>query len=184
MATFNYTAGAGDCWGSQLGAFFATGAFLVFGDTASGGGANSNAWIPFAVNLTKGRVLVSATLKVIASASLSATTCKVRVGCEDADNPSTPSGYVDLLARTTTTAYVEDNNVAAWTAGTEYTFDVTAAVQEVLDRAGWAIGNTLAVILADNGSTDDVGRQIASSENTSYAEAILTVVTRYGGQVI
>ena len=184
MATFNYTAGAGDCWGSQLGAFFATGTFVAFGDSASGGGANSNAWIPFVVNLTQGRVLVSATLKVIASENKSGTTCKVRVGCEDADNPSTPISYSDLLARTMTTAYVDNNNVAAWTAGTEYSFDVTAAVQEVLDRAGWAIGNTLAVILADNGSFNDITRNFASSENTSYAEAILTVVTRYGGQVI
>jgi len=184
MTTFNYTTTTDDCYGGVSGsAFYNALNTIAIGDIGATG-SNAKAWIPFVVNLKQGRVLVSATLRVVASVNKSDTTCKVLVGCEDADNPAAPTSWAELDARGLTTAYLTDNNVAAWTAGTEYTFDITTAVQEVLDRAGWAAGNTLAVLIHDNGSTDDINRQFASSENATYAEAILTVVTRSGGQVI
>jgi hypothetical protein len=80
-----------------------------------------------------------------------------------------------LNARTLTTAY-NNATLAAYTLGTEYTYDVTTAVQEVLDRAGFIAGNTLAILVHDNGSSANQLRNWASYENTTYTEPILQIV--------
>jgi hypothetical protein len=146
--------------------------------------ATTRAWIPFVVNIPNAVDITSAIFKVRAENNYSGTTVKIKIGCEAADNPSAPTNKTTLYARTMTTAYLTNNNVSAWTAGTEYSFDVTTAVQEVLDGAGWASGNTMAILIFDNGSSTDVSRVFASEENVSYAQAILEIEYVYGGNVI
>jgi hypothetical protein len=113
----------------------------------------------------------------------SGATCKILVGCDDADTSATPTTWANLSGKTMTTARVTNNNVAAWTAGTEYTFDVTTAVQEVLDRAGFSAGNVVGIVIYDNGSSANALRSIASYEHATYTEPIL-VIDSGGGQYI
>ena len=153
-------------------------------DFGKAGTASKNCWLPFTVALGKHIPIVSATLKLVAKDNGSNTTVKIKVGCEAADNPSDPTTIADAASRTLTTAYLTNNNVAAWTAGTEYTFDITTAVQEILNRAGWASGNKLGVMILDNGSSDGAARSFAALEHASYAEAKLEIVYYNGGQVI
>lgn len=183
MATVNISTGTGDCQGDSSGTFSSTGTTLAIGST-SADGRTTKAWMPFTVNIGKGIYVASATLRVIAAVSRSATTVKIKVGCEAADSPSTPTTWADLNGRTLSTAFTTDNNVVAMTAGTEYTWSVTSAVQEILNRAGWASGNTMAILIQDNGSTADVVRTLAANENVSYTEPILQIVTSAGTQVI
>ncbi|WP_156666217.1 hypothetical protein [Rhodococcus sp. HS-D2] len=56
-----------------------------------------------------------------------------------------------------TSSYVDhDRVVASWTVGDTIhsKFDVTSIVQEIINRPGWASGNSLAVLAVNNGSAD------------------------------
>ena len=182
MATLDINTTSGDCRGDSGGGFSATGANIEIGSNTAGG-QTCRAWFPFTVTLWKSLIITSATFKVRAVGGAN-TTCKIKVGCEAADNPSTPTTKTDLYNRTLSTAYLTNNSVPAWTGGNEYTFDITTSVQEILDRSGWSSGNTMAVLIHDNGSTADASRIIAAEEHATYAPAILSIEYVAGGQFI
>lgn len=173
MAILTISTNAGDCAGNSSGGFSATGTSIEIGSN-SAGGQSCRAWLPFVVNLNK-LTLNSAVVKFRASLNTSNVTCKIKIGCEAADNPAAPTTYAQLYARTLTSAYTTDNNVASWTAGNEYVWNITTACQEILNRAGWVSGNTLAVLIDNNGSTADASRVFAAYEHATYSEAILVI---------
>ena len=137
-------------------------------------------WLPFVVNLPKNERITTATLKIYANESLSGATCKCLFGCEAADSPAAPTNWATLNARVMTTAYTTDNNVSSETAGALYSWDITTAVQEILNRAGWVANNTLAILMHDNGSSSMAYRGLANA-NSAYTDPVLEVV--YGGAV-
>lgn len=128
-------------------------------------------WIPFTVNLPR-MTIISATLAWVASTNKSGTIA-FDIGCEAADNPTVPLTGSNLMSRVQTTAKTNVSPVS-YVAGTTYSYDITTAVQEVLNRSGWAYGNTLAVLVV--GSVDAHGRLIATVENATYTEPQLTIV--------
>jgi hypothetical protein len=77
-----------------------------------------------------------------------------------------------------TTAFSEITPVN-YVQGTQYSYDVTAAVQEIVNRAGWAAGNTLAILVTDVVQGNTNRRQIATFESDSFAEPTLTIVAPY-----
>ena len=112
---------------------------------------------------------------LVASTSLSGTTCSVRIKCEDSDDAVQITSGTDHNGRTSTTAY-SDWTVPVMTAGTEYELaDFTTALQEVIDRAGWTSGNAIHVFISNNASSYNGVRLVSSLENTSYTEAELIV---------
>jgi len=169
---YSINAGAGDCWGDAHGNFVTNGTFLWVGGTPDIDG-DPRTWIPFTVPLPR-ITIVSATLKWRATQTRSEGV-SVSICCEAADNPSTPGSNADIFGRVLTTARL-NTSLAAYTTGDEYSYNVAAPVQEVLSRAGWVAGNTLAILVKDNGTSSDNRRQVASVENTSYAQAILEIV--------
>lgn len=175
MATITLSGLVGDCWGTPNGFFYQGTTTLFLGHDNGVGNVNrSTVWIPFTLNLPQGKQITSATLKMVCTQSR-AEAISVRVGCEDADNPSTPVDDSDILARVQTSAY-STWNFASSTAGVEYTKGITTAVQEVLDRPGWASGNTLAVLIKNVVSDATADRVLmASYENTTYTEPILVI---------
>jgi len=71
---------------------------------------------------------------------------------EDADDPITFSTFGDYDFRVRTTAYVSWSP-AAWVADTDYnSSDLSAVVQEIVNRPGWASGNALALFLVPEGN--------------------------------
>lgn len=86
---------------------------------------------------------------------------RVNVYCEDADNPSPPTTNTDLYNRVRTSA-VADWFVQNTTAPTyDYqheTPNFAASLQEVIDRAGWARNNRIAV-LAQHASGSSIGNE-------------------------
>ena len=183
MTTLAISTSSNDCSGDTLPSFSNSSTGLPIGNI-SAGDQPTKVWIPFVVPINRGVDIVSATLRVIAASSESGETVTVKVGCEAEDNPSAPGSWASLNGRTMTTAYTTVASVPSWMAGTEYTFDVTDAVQEILNRAGFANGNTIAILIHDNGSTPDKARTISADENTSYAAAILEIVYSGEQQVI
>ena len=165
--------GSGDCQGATNGTFSNTGTSMYVGNL-SASDYPCKAWMPFTIDLPKDRLIETATLKLRASSSYSSGTVTLRVGCENADNPSGPTTWSDLNGRSLTslyTVFVPGNT----TAGSEYTANITNAVQQILERAGWSANNTLAVLVHDNGSDLNIVREFATEENTSYVQAKLVI---------
>ena len=72
----------------------------------------------------------------------------------------------DISTRTTTTASVDWRPVPAWeeVGETYQTPDLSAVVQEIVDRNGWSSGNPLAFIITGSGSRAAVSYDGAASE--------------------
>jgi len=176
MTTLTINAGSGDCYcGMVRDDIDTTGTIAYIGKGGADPQDFRRAWFPFAnVTIPKSTVITSATLKMVANANGGAAN-STKVGCEAADNPSDPATAADLRARTLSSAYTLDA-FSPWVTGTQYSLDITTAVQEILNRAGWVSGNKLAVMTTDNGSSDDGLRGIATVEDATYSEAILEIV--------
>ena len=182
MTTVNISTATGDLYGRAVGPVLDnSGGTIELGKIASD---PCKAWIPFVVPLLNSTVLVSATLKLVANTSRSGTTGKLRFGCVAVDDASAPGTWAALNALTMTTAYTDDDSVAAQTAGVEYTWNITTAVQEIINRAGWASGNTIGVLIFENGGDNATQRTLASYDNETYTEPILSIDYYSGGQYI
>lgn len=167
---------AADCWGDKDGNFDNTSDSMFVGGTTVQG-ADPRDWIPFSVPFAKNKTIISATLSVVATGTNS-TGVDIRIGCEAANNPAAPITAADLRGRAMTTAYT-DFTLANYTAGTEYTYDVTAAIQELINRAGWVAGNTAAILVFDLVQGNTNRRQWATYEHATYHEPQLTIVAPY-----
>ena len=66
--------------------------------------------------------------------------------CEDVDDADDFGTTADVTSRTTTTASVEWSDTSVGSGAFISAPDISVCVQEVLDRAGWASGNSLCVI--------------------------------------
>lgn len=179
--TYNATAGDCDMVVSFDWDFNSTKEYLTFGMYSVGNTFKS--WIPFVVTENQGITIISATLSIVAYESLGqdyTTITKIKIGCENSGAPIAPTSHADLGMRPMTSNFTSDTNVAPWTAGTTYTYNITAAVQEVLSRGDWINGHTLAVMCIDYGS-DTLGnptyphRTISSYEHAIYTEPRLTI---------
>lgn len=172
--TMTISCGSGDCYASVLNG-------LVTGDPAMFVAGTSNFdddvrnWIPFTVNLPKKLTIVSATLRVVGETTRSETPVSVLFHCEAVDNATAPANSTAMFAKSLSTASLA-TNLAAYTAGTEYSYVITSSVQEILNRTGWVYGNTLAVMIVDNGTGSSDRRTIATSEHATYAEPKLDIV--------
>jgi hypothetical protein len=137
-------------------------------------------WIPFVVDIAKDTVIRLATLSVVATSNGDSDggVLSIRVGCENAGDALAPSDFNDVNLRPLSDGYVVSvlEDISVWTAGTTYTYDITTAVQSVLNDDDWVTGNTLAVIFLDYGSERDVNVSIASFENTTYTAPTLVII--------
>lgn len=150
-----------------------TSSFLVIGKV---GPTSYNSFARFtSVAIPQGSTINVARFEYMAQGTYTGTTCNVNVYFEAADNPSAITTGADGNGRAVTTA-VGWSGVPANTVGLLYaTPDISAALQEVVDRAGWASGNALQLLIKDNGSTSAAERDPASFEHASYTPPILHI---------
>lgn len=108
-----------------------------------------------------------------------------RIYCQDADTAATfTSTTNDITNRTLTTAYTDWTNETDWISQREYdTPDFSAAVQEVVDRAGWASGNHLVVIVNNMSTAHDRDAWTYDGKPGSASEIRITYTeARPGGE--
>lgn len=171
MTALTYYGGSGDCWADEI-SFYTGGTELQVAGSNLLNNVNVWDWIPFAnIGLPQGFLISSATIYWTATRDRS-DACETKIGCEDADNPSTPTSGGDISGRTLTSNYTTAS-LEAYTTGNEYGYDVTDAVQEILNRAGWAYGNQLAILCDNKPGTGR--RYIAAYENGTYARPRLVI---------
>jgi hypothetical protein len=176
-----YTVNINDCFLFDPNTFDTVSAYLPIGYLKPEGwndGYPFKTWIPFIVPLNDHARLTSATITVTATQSQFDTGVapfSILVGCDNRGDGSIPTSFDELNMRTMTLSnkiYTED--VYDWAAGTSYTYDVTEAISEILNRPDWISGNILAVLILNYG-TNTNSRSIASSRNGSYAHPSLTI---------
>ena len=159
-ATLNLVAAAGDVYGtSDLG--LVTGNRLFLGKPNS---FPSTVWIPFnAVNLAPGVQIISATLKMMGVVD-SFDSVSVKMGFESAINPATPSTFADLTSRVQTTA-VLTTTISGAQDGVLYSWNIGAALQELVYLGSWVRNSNMAVLITDNSTAINNKVRYATADN-------------------
>ena len=101
------------------------------------------------VNIPNPAVISSATLSVYLT--LDTGTLSANIRGIDEDNTATWSAESKPSQRTKTTATINANegNWGNWGVGNWITISVASVIQEIINRAGWASNNALAIVLED-----------------------------------
>ena len=172
MAQIVIQCNSGDCWADKDGNFSATGNQLYVVDSPGVTNSNVRTWIPFTVPL-RNVTIQQAYITVRASATSSTASGNIRIACEAADNPSTPSGGADCNGRSIS-SYTVTQAIGQFVADTEYTWQIDNPVQETLQRAGWNANNTMAIVI-DDVDFGDAQKEIYSYEGNASYRAYLTI---------
>lgn len=97
--------------------------------------------------------------------------------CEAVDDSATfTTADNNIEGRARTTANSGGKNIQSVTAESDYIWDVTTAVQEVINRAGWASGQDISVLLVDNGSTNNEWQDFYSYDGSATKAARLDII--------
>lgn len=110
------------------------------------------------VAVAQGATIASATFSMKAQATYNAApnTVSLLVSAQAADNPSgftTATNQFTTTTRPRTTAVSAAWNVNSVTGGTRYSIDITAVIQEIVNRAGWVSGNAIVILIDTNTTT-------------------------------
>jgi len=120
----------------------------------------NTAWLGLrfqSVAIPNGATINSAVVRLTAQNSDTGTPGTADIFCEDVDDATTfTSTASDISNRTTTTASVSWEDEQNWIRDQAFdTPDISAVVQEVIDRAGWATGQDLNVIFQRTAAAND-----------------------------
>lgn len=109
------------------------------------------------VTVAQGATISSATYSMKAVSSYSSGgTIAYLVSAQAADNAGTfvaSGGNLNTTSRPRSTAVSSTWNQNSVTAGTRYSIDVTSVIQEIVNRAGWASGNAIVMLVDTDAST-------------------------------
>ena len=131
------------------------------------------------ITIPQGATIDTAKLTLTAAVALSGTVVNSKISAEDTDDAATWSTKADYDTRFAnhTTAIVSWDGIGAWTVDTEYDSpDISTVIQEIVDRAGWASGNDIAIFWEDSDDRSSYLRK-AYSYDASSAKAPKLVIT-------
>lgn len=116
-----------------------------------------------AVNVPRGARIVGAKLVGVAPNNFKLSTVSVRIKAEATDNAATAfANGLDVVSRVPGTNYVDWSPVPVFVLNNTYVSpDISAVIQEVVDRPGWQSGNYMNIIVDNNGSTINAYRHWA-----------------------
>lgn len=178
MTAFTISCNSTDCYMSKADTALYTGTTIAYVGGSPTPNDKPRVWIPFTIPMPK-KTLTSATLRVVASAAGNTVGAhEIEIEASAEDNAVDPATYADLDGKTITAAYIYPATLPG-SAGTEYSYDVTAIVQEILNRPGWAYGNNLAIMISTFKYDSTKRCQIALTEHATYAEPKLDLVYAY-----
>ncbi len=105
------------------------------------------------ITIPKGSIITEAHLTLRARENDATAGVNSRISAEDVDNAPTfadSAAAYDTRYAARTTARVDWDNIAAWTAGLDYdSVDIKSVIQEIIDRVAWASGNAIAIFWED-----------------------------------
>ena len=148
---------------------------IIFGDNT---GAAFDSWIRYtSVTVPQGVRIISANLELVSTGAETGDDVKLNIYCNDADTAVAPTDEDEHAALDRTTAFTVWDDIPSWSDNEVVTSpDFKSAVQEVIDRAGWASGNALMVLVDDDGSSSGAQRLPDSEDLGEGTEALITIV--------
>ncbi|UJX42626.1 hypothetical protein K9F62_08135 [Desulfovibrio sp. JY] len=143
------------------------------GRTAAAGnysGNSESAWARFQnVAIPQGATITSAILRLTSNGNHTSKTIAWSVRAELADSPHAPTSIADANSRTKSSGV--NWSPGDWTAQAYDSPDIASAIQEVVNRTGWAAGNALQIFVLDSGSSSGAERAFYCFGNgTGYPE--------------
>jgi len=137
------------------------------------GGTNQIIGLRFTgVNIPAGSTITSASIEFTADETDSSTVT-LDIWGEDVDDASTFTGCTnecgDISGRTKTSSQVTWSNIPSWNNGEQgpdtTTPDLSAIIQEVIDRPGWSNGNNIVFIIEGSGTNERVAESVEGGPN-------------------
>lgn len=159
-----------------------SGLFLSDATISTGNGGAISGDITLGVRFTnitipQGETINSATLTFTANSTDTNNVLTKIYGIDEDNandfNTTAPTSQV----KTTANVDWDLNGVTA--NNTYVTSDLSSAIQEIIDRAGWSSGNAMGFIIEDDGSTEGSNHSFKSYDGSSSAAALLDI--NYGG---
>ena len=130
------------------------------------------------IHIPQGATISHAFLTVTTNLTFAQTVFRTRIKAQAIDDAPTFTDETEFLTRTWTTAVIDWDDGQGWVVQQKHTSpDIAAAIQEVVDRSGWQLGNALALYWNDDDDRSDAGaRRAVYAYNGSQAKAaVLTV---------
>jgi hypothetical protein len=118
------------------------------------------------VQIPKDSTIIDARIQFEADEIRTTTPCDVEIFCQAADNPPTFVAVNGNISTRAKTSGVKWTNVPGWVAvqdrlAAQLTPNFAAAVQEVVDRAGWVAGNAMVVVITHDQASANFERRTA-----------------------
>jgi len=114
-----------------------------------------------AVPIPQGATIDAAYLIVTSAGTYAQDTVNSIIQGGDADSAAAFATVADYQARTRTSAYEPWLGIDHWTAGVEYqSEDISAVVEEIVDRAGWVSGNNMVIFWDDHNAASSQGSYV------------------------
>lgn len=167
-----------------------------YADSSAGFATNTNAFVGQGSGITieafyrfqqvaipQGANIIEAHIEVVAAGLLgTASNVLSRLYFNDADDAVAPTNQSDHNAKARTTAFTAWSP-AAWVTTTQYSSpDISAVIQEVVDRPGWVLNNDM-MLLWDDAGTANGNRLTVHTMDTASAHLLLVVEFEAGGVV-
>ena len=150
-----------------------------------GTGAHDGFFRFLVVSIPKNATIDSAYIKFTAYTNKAADTVRVKISCADADDQAVPTTCGQLAAISRTTAQVDWDFADDWTADTQYTSpDIKTSIQEVVDRTNWDPGNSIMVLVDDDGSDASAWRDCYTYDDTPAKGAELEITWSMDEEVL
>jgi hypothetical protein len=128
------------------------------------------------VQIPKGAIITRATIRFTAKAT-GVNPADIRFRGQAADNaPPFTTASNSISSRPTTTTFVDWVNIPPWNAGeqegeAQQTPNLPSIIQQIVNRPGWAPGNSIAIIATKRSSTSPNGPRTAVSFNNNPTQA-------------
>lgn len=131
-------------------------------------------WLFRDVNIPQGAIILNARLTFTASATQLGGVCNTKISAEDTDDATSiagdyKEGWDDYENRPKTMAAVPWHNLPGWWEEERHTSpDISAVLQEIIARSGWASGNSLQIFWMDDGSSEGAEEALRSACGYEY----------------
>ena len=115
-----------------------------------------------------GSNIINAFIRFESSTARSVNDCNEELSFNDVDDAAAPTTYQEFDNLVHTTANVSWNNIENWSSDVKYdTINISAALQEVIDRPGWTPGNAVMIIGDGTGSSSGAFRTAYSFDHAT-----------------
>uniref|UniRef100_A0A6M3IXC8 Uncharacterized protein n=2 Tax=viral metagenome TaxID=1070528 RepID=A0A6M3IXC8_9ZZZZ len=146
---------ANDVWGGGSNPFFTPNGYTIFMGYADGTYKRYGIIIRFPeVKIDKGVTISSAFIRFKASANYSADTIRQKIHFNEVDDAIAPTNTAEAFAlENTVDAGIDWDFTTDWVTDSTYdTIDISAGLQAIFDRPGWAYGQAVMAVIVDDGS--------------------------------